>query len=730
LRTGGLAAAAQPFHTHDRAKRNTSAPMTDVKGEAVAGGNFGLPGFGTLGAMLRRGDIALAIGVLTILVVLILPLPAALLDLSLAISIIFSVLILMTALFIQAPLEFSAFPTVLLIATMLRLALNLASTRLILARGHEGTDAAGQVIQAFGNFVMGGNFVIGIIVFTILVIVNFVVITKGSGRIAEVAARFHLDAMPGKQMAIDADLSAGLIDEAEARRRRRQLEDESGFFGAMDGASKFVRGDAVAGLLVVFINVIGGMVVGIVQQGLAFSEAARTYTALTVGDGLVTQVPALIVSTAAGLLVAKAGVSGAADKALIGQLSGYPKALGMSAAAMVVLALLPGIPMLPFLTLGGAAGYLAYLSEKGRARRVVAEAKKADPAKAAPAEEPISAALKIDDIKIELGYALLPLVNSPDGTDRLTEQIKALRRSLAMEMGFVMPPVRILDNVQLEANTYVIKIKEVEAGTGRIWPGQHMVMDPAGGAVSLPGIHVYEPTFGLPATWIDAGLKEEAAIKGYTVVDAATVLSTHLTELIKVNVAELLSYAEVNKLIKELPKEQGELVKDIVPAQIAISGIQRVLQNLLAERVSVRDLATILEGIAEGLAASRNPAILADHVRARLSRQICAQHTSHAGYLPLIALTAKWEQTFAESIVGQGDERTLAMQPSKLTEFITLVRERFEEAAKVGEAPVLVTSAGIRPFVRGVVERFRAQTPVLSQAEIHPRARLKTVGSI
>src|SRR5271168_1149302 len=711
--------------------------MVDVTAGLGAAPGTGLPSFSDIGKILKRGDLALAFGILTILVVLILPLPSIILDLFLAISITLSILILMTSLFIQAPLEFSSFPTVLLISTMLRLSLNLASTRLILSRGHEGTDAAGHVIQAFGNFVMGGNFVIGIIVFAILVIVNFVVITKGSGRIAEVAARFHLDAMPGKQMAIDADLSAGLIDEKVAKERRKALEDESGFFGAMDGASKFVRGDAVAGLLVVFINVIGGIIIGVAQQGLSFAEAAHTYTLLTVGDGLVTQIPALIVSTAAGLLVSKAGVSGAADKALMKQLSGYPQALGMSAGVMLVLALLPGIPMLPFLALGGGAAALAFSARKVKraASAAAASAAAATPAAAAAAaaaaaEEPISAALKIDDLKIELGYALLPLVNGPDGTDRLTEQIKALRRSLAIEMGFVMPAVRILDNVQLEANTYVIKIKEVDAGTGKIWPNQFMVMDPGGSQVSVPGIHTIEPTFGLPATWVDAGLKEEASLKGYTVVDAATVLSTHLTELLKNNMSDLLSYGEVQKLLKELPKEQGELVKDIVPTQITISGIQRVLQLLLAERISIRDLSTILEGVADALAFSRNPATVVEHVRARLARQICAQNTSMNGYLPLIALSAKWEQAFAESLIGQGEERSLAMQPSRLSEFMTIVRERFEQAAREGEAPVLVTSASIRPFVRSLVERFRSQTTVLSQAEIHPRARLKTVGSV
>jgi flagellar biosynthesis protein FlhA len=563
------------------------------------------------------------------------------------------------------------------------------------------------------------------------VIVNFVVITKGSGRIAEVAARFTLDAMPGKQMAIDADLSAGLIDETEARRRRKQLEDESAFFGAMDGASKFVRGDAVAGLLIVFINVVGGVVIGVAQQSMSFAAAGRTYTLLTVGDGLVTQIPALIVSTAAGLLVSKAGVSGAADQALLRQLSGYPKALGMSGGAMLVMSLLPGIPMFPFFMLGAGAALLAYFVDKAARQTLAADAAKGITAATdKPVEEPVTASLKMDDLKIEIGYALLPLVNGPNGGDRLTEQIKALRRNLASEMGFVMPSVRILDNVQLESTSYVIKVKEVEAGTGKVQPGSHMVMDPAGKQVDLPGLHTLEPTFGLPATWVDDSLREEASLRGYTVVDAATVLSTHLAEVLKANMADLLSYGEVQKLIKELPKEEADLVKDMVPVHISHSVIQRVLQNLLSERISIRDLGTILEGIADALPSTRNPAQIVEHVRGRLARQICAMNLSPNGYLALISLSPRWEQTFAESMVGEGDARTLAMQPSKLSEFVSLVRERFEEAGRQSESPVLLASAAARPFVRSIVERFRPQTTVLSQSEVHPRIRLKTIGSV
>ncbi|WP_319775396.1 flagellar biosynthesis protein FlhA [Breoghania sp.] len=701
-------------------------------GEPPAGGGGGSGLVAALN-LLKRPDLALAIAVMTILVVLILPMPPVLLDLFLALSITLSVLVLMTALFIQTPLEFSSFPTVLLIATMLRLALNLASTRLILAGGHEGPDAAGNVIEAFGNFVMGGNFVIGMIVFGILVIVNFVVITKGSGRIAEVAARFTLDAMPGKQMAIDADLSAGLIDETQARERRQVLEDESSFFGAMDGASKFVRGDAIAGLLITFINVIGGIVIGVIQNDMSFADAGRSYTLLTVGDGLVSQIPALIVSTAAGLLVSKAGVKGAADKALMSQLSGYPKALGMSSGVMVIMSLLPGMPMIPFLALGGLAGYLATQGNKKQQvqemEKVAAEVEAAKPAP--PAEPPITDALKMDDLRIELGYALLPLINSESVTgDQLTEQIKALRRQLAFDLGVLMPPVRILDNVQLAANQYVIKVKEVEAGKGEIYANQFMVMDPQGKQVKLPGTHTIEPTFGLPATWVDPSLREDATLKGYTVVDPATVMSTHLTEILRANVSELLSYADVQKLLGELPEGQAKLVEDIVPAQITISGIQRVLQMLLGERVSVRDLSTILEGIAEAVGFTRNPQTITEHVRVRLARQICSANQSPAGYLPLISLSPQWEQAFAESIIGEGDDRHLAMPPSKLQEFVAQVRDAFEKAALIGEAPVLLTSASARPFVRSIVERFRAHTTVMSQSEIHARAKLKTIGTV
>ncbi|HEY1963016.1 MAG TPA: flagellar biosynthesis protein FlhA, partial [Rhizomicrobium sp.] len=610
--------------------------MTDITAASPPGALAGL-NLGRLQDYLKRSDLALAIGIMAILIVLILPLPRWLLDICLAFSLSLSILILMTAVFVRKPLEFSSFPTVLLITTMLRLSLNLASTRLILSHGTEGTAASGYVIQAFGKLIMQGNFVIGLIVFAILIIVNFVVITKGSGRIAEVAARFTLDAMPGKQMAIDADLSSGLIDEKTARERRKNLESESNFFGAMDGASKFVRGDAIAGLMIVAINIVGGIIIAVAQKGMSFGDATQTFTLLTVGDGLVSQMPALIVSTAAGLMVSKAGVEGATDKALIGQLSFYPQALGMAAAVMAIVGVLPGMPTLVFTGLSGLIGGAAWLAYKRKDDARVEEQKQEDKARAAaaPTEEPIASALAMDLLRIELGYALLPLINDVQG-HRITDQIKALRRQLAQEMGFVMPQVRILDNMQLGANEYRISVKEVEAGRGELFPGSLLCMDPQGRAIELPGTHTTEPAFGLPATWIAQNLREEASFRGLTVVDPGTVLTTHLTEVLKSHMAELLSYAETKKLLDELPAEHKKLVDDIIPSQISVSGVQRVLQTLLAERVSIRDLPSILEGIAEAASHTKNALYITEHVRGRIARQLCHQHLSPGGYLPLV----------------------------------------------------------------------------------------------
>ena len=679
---------------------------------------------------LMKGEVALALGVIGIVILLILPIPPFMLDLLLAVSITSSVLILMTSLLIKKPLEFTAFPTVLLVTTLFRLGLNIASTRLILGHGHEGAHGAGKIIEGFGKLMMGGNFVIGVIVFIILVIVNFVVITKGSGRIAEVAARFTLDSMPGKQMAIDADLSAGLIEEAEAKKRRKELEQESTFFGAMDGASKFVRGDAVAGLIIVAINIIGGILIGVVQHKVPLSQAASSYTIMTIGDGLVSQIPALIISIAAGFLVSKAGVDGSADKALVAQLAMNPISLGMVSASAGVIALIPGMPIIPFAALAAGAGFLAWRRSQEALLPPPVDIVPVDAAAAAQdQEEPISQALAIDEIKIELGYGLLPLINDLEGR-RLTDQIKALRRTLAQDFGFVMPAVRILDNMRLPSQGYMIRIKEMEGSGGEVRLGSLMAMDPSGGQVELPGEHMREPAFGLPATWIDDSLREEATFRGYTIVDPATVLTTHLTEILKENMPDLLSYAEVQKLLKDLPGEQKKLVDDLVPAVVSATTIQRVLQALLRERVSIRDLPAILEGIGEAAPHTSSITLLVEQVRGRLARQLSFAYRGDDGALPIITMSGEWENAFAEALIGAGEEKQLALAPSRLQDFIRAVRDSFERAALAGDSAVLLTSPQIRPYVRSIIERFRGQTPVLSQNEIHPKARLKTVGQI
>ena len=688
-----------------------------------------VPFLPALSARLRQfapgSDVGLAFGVVCLLSVLILPLPTLLLDLGLALSITTAVLVLMVALFLHRPLDFTSFPTLLLLTTLLRLSLNVATTRLILSHGNEGPLAAGHVVAAFGGFLMGGDVVIGLILFSILLVVNFVVITKGSGRIAEVAARFSLDAMPGKQMAIDADLSSGLIDEKAARLRRKELEAESGFFGAMDGAAKFVRGDAIAGLIITVINIVGGLAIGLVRHGMPFADAVAAFTTLTAGDGLVTQIPALLVSTAAGIVVSKGGMEGSADTALIHQLGGSPKPLAMAAGAAAVLALMPGLPTLPFVALAGLAGGGAWLRHK----HPDAFAPEEPEVPALPTEAPISEALRIDLIRVELGYGLLALAGGD--TPRLTEQIKGLRRSIAAEMGFVLPPVRIQDNMQLPADAYSIRIKEIEAGKGELRPTMLLAMDPKGGVPVLAGENTREPAFGLPALWVEPNLREEALFLGCTVVDPPSVLTTHLTELVRDNVAELLSYAETQKLLDDLPREQQKLVADLIPSLVSVGSVQRVLQSLLGERVSIRDLPTILEGIQEACGGTMRaiPAIVG-HVRTRLARQLSDAHTGPAGYIPLVTLSPEWETEFAEALTGPPEERQLAMAPSRLQTFMQKLRAAFEAAAASGESPVLLTSGGIRFHVRAIVERIRPATPVLAQTEIFARARIRTVGTI
>ena len=684
-----------------------------------------------LGRIGERRDLALAIGVVAIIAMLILPLPPLLLDMGLTLSITLSILILMAALFIEKPLDLSGFPSILLISTLLRLALNIASTRLILAHGHEGPDAAGGVIAAFGEFLIGGDVVIGLTIFLILVVVNFVVITKGAGRIAEVAARFSLDSMPGKQMAIDADLSAGMIDEGQARGRRQEVEAESSFFGAMDGASKFVKGDAIAALLITAINILVGLVIGVAVHGLPLADAFHTYTVLTVGDGLVSQVPALIVSIAAGLLVSKGGMSGKAGAALTAQLGRSPRAFAMVAFLMAALALMPGLPFVPFAFFAALSGWLAWTTAQALERQAAAERQErvASEAASATQEEPIARTLAIDAVRIELGYGLLPIINDGRTDPRLDDQVRALRRQMATDYGFVLPAVRIIDNMALKANEYAVFIKETEAARGELRLDRLLVINPGGGSVGLPGEATHEPVFGLPALWIDRSLRDEAGLRSLTVVDCGTVIATHLTELVKDNIADMLSYLEVQKLLNEVHRDAEKLVAELVPNRITVSGIQRILQNLLSEGISIRDLPTILEGIVDALPTTANLAQVTEHVRGRLARQISAQH-SMDGAIPVVTLSPDWDQAFLDSIVGEGDQRHLAMAPSALQQFIAVLRETFDRLAQQGDVPCILVSPMLRPFVRSIIERVRPATTVLSQTEIHTRARIRSLGTV
>lgn len=683
--------------------------------------------------LVRRGDIIFTFALIAVLVILILPMPTWLLDIALALSITLSIIILVTSLFIEKPVDFNSFPMVLLVATIFRLSLNVASTRLILSNGHEGPAAAGHIIYAFGKFIMGGNFVIGLIIFAILLIINFMVITKGSGRIAEVSARFSLDALPGKQMAIDADLAAGTLTDQQAKVRREMVEDESNFYGAMDGAAKFVRGDAVAGLLITFINIIGGILIGVLQKDISLSEAAASYTFLTVGDGLVSQIPGLIVSVAAGMIVSKGSTQGSADKALFQQLSAHPTALAICSFLLFVFALIPGIPFFPFAIIASAVIGLAWVSyEKTQAKKDASDGKtnKSDPsaptAAAAPGKETI---VGIDMIRIELSYNLLPLLNRLDGV-KITDQIKNIREQLGIELGFVLPAVRMQDNMDLEDNHYSIKIKEIEAGSGKVSPDKYLAMSPTGEPIPFPGESTTEPAFGLPAKWIAASQKAEAEHKGFTVVDPATVITTHMIELVKENISELITFADVQKLIDGLNESHRKLVNDMVPSQVSMGTIQRILQNLLDEKISIRDLPTILEAVSESGLGAKSITALTEFVRSRLARQITHSFT-HGNLLNVVMLSSEWESEFASSIVGDyNSSRELAMAPSQLQKFIRKSNELLNRSDIAIHNPVIVTSSNIRPFVQTVIDKLGPRVPVLSQNEIHHKVSIETLGEI
>ncbi|GAA4491366.1 flagellar biosynthesis protein FlhA [Gluconacetobacter tumulicola] len=671
-------------------------------------------------------DIGLAIGVLLLLSILIVPLPTFVLDMGLSLSITASALVLMVSLFLEKPVEFTSFPTLLLLTTLLRLALEIATTRLILSHGNEGAYAAGHVVAAFGGFLMGGDVVIGGIVFCILLVVNFMVITKGSGRIAEVAARFFLDAMPGKQMAIDAELSSGAINDRTARLKRKELEEESAFYGAMDGAAKFVRGDAIAAIIITGINIVGGLAIGVLRHGMPVNEAASTFTTLTVGDGLVSQIPALLVSTAAGIVVTKGGTDGSADVTLVRQLGGNPKPMAMAAVLATCFALLPGLPAFPFLTIAALAGAGAWWRHKTPTQDSDGDVTEVTPA---PTTAPISDVLKLDLLRLELGFGLLPLTSGENS--QLTEQIKALRRAIATEMGFVTPPIRIQDNILLPSDKYIIKLKEIEIGSGEAKPGKLMAMSPSGGTPPLVGDKATEPAFGLPAVWIDPSLKAKAIALKCTVVDPASVIVTHLSELVRQNLPDLLTYVATQSLLDDLPREQQKLVNDLIPSQVTLSTVQRVLQSLLAERISIRDLPTILESIQEGSGLGlRGIQNLTNHVRVRLSRQICSTLEGPGGYIPMITLSPEWEAEFMNHIAGQGEERRLAMPPSLLNRFVARLREVFNTVSSTGEVPVIVVSTPVRDSMRSIVERVRPSVSVLAQSEIYPRARIKTIATI
>ncbi|QDG77433.1 flagellar biosynthesis protein FlhA [Labrenzia sp. PHM005] len=679
-----------------------------------------------------RRDVGFALGIVVILAVLFLPIPTFLIDVGLAMSIALSVLILMVALWIQKPLDFSSFPTILLIATMLRLSLNIATTRVILANGHEGLTAAGYVINGFSQFVMSGDFVIGLIVFAILVTVNFMVITKGATRIAEVGARFTLDAIPGKQMAIDADLSAGLIDDKEAQKRRKELEEESSFFGSMDGASKFVRGDAVAGLIITAVNILGGIVIGVTRYDMTVSNAADVFTKLSVGDGLVSQIPALIVSLAAGLLVSKGGTRGSADKAVLGQLSGYPRALFVAAVLMGVFALMPGLPMLPFLLLAGVLGFMGYTIPRRLAAQKDAEEKKRQAAEQkARSEEKdsVKESLKTAEIELVLGKQLSAELVANHG--ELSRRVAKMRRKFAELYGFVVPEIRVSDSLTIDPKSYQIKIHGTIVAAQQLKVGELLVIPSGDQTLPVPADQTREPAFGMPALWVPPAYRDELKRYGLEPAENNTVVLTHLSEVIRNNLPQLLSYKDMRNLFNRLDPEYQKLLDDICPAHTSFSGLQAVMKLLLAERISIRNLNLILEAIAEIVPHVRRSEQVVEHVRMRIAQQICGD-LAEGGPLQVLRLGNRWDLAFHNALKrdAKGEVTEFDIEPQLVEDFGSQMSDAVKKHMKDGQKFAIVAAPDARPYVRMIVERMFPTLPVLSHLEIARGVDVTSLGTV
>lgn len=680
-----------------------------------------------LSFLTKNSDIYMSIGIISVLVIMIIPLPTWLLDILLSCNITFSVILILISIYIVEALEISIFPSLLLFTTLFRLALNISSTRLILLNGDQGTAAAGQVIKAFGTFVVGGNYVVGVVVFAILVIINLIVITKGSGRIAEVAARFTLDAMPGKQMSIDADLNNGIIDEEEAKLKRVKLEKESDFYGSMDGASKFVRGDATASIIITFINIIGGLIIGVLQKDMSFLEAAETYTLLTVGDGLVSQIPALMISTAAGIIVSRASSDGHMGSQFTSQLIVHPRAFGTASVVLLLFAFVPGLPLIPFLGLAAITGFISY--SVSQSNKMLSEPDEEEQKKPIEGPENVEALLAVDDLEIEVGYGLIGLVDKNQGGE-LLDRIRSIRRQFALDMGVVVPPIHIRDNLQLPPNTYSFIVRGIEVSKGEIMVDHTLAMESGLVEGTIEGIKTKEPAFGLPAIWISDDKKERAQMLGYTVVDPSTVLATHISELLKTHVNEIFGRQEVQSLLDNVSEKNPKLVEELVPNLLSLGVVQKVLQNLLKEKVSIRNMVTILETLADFAPATKNIDLLTEYVRQSLSRYITKQYVYEDGTLYLLTLDPKVEDLLTNAIQHAERESFLSLDPGIAQKIIKNIEIKIKKFTETQSHPIVLCSPPVRIHLKRLVERFITNLAILSHSDIDTKTKIKSLGVV